>query len=70
MLITVTTLERSNMYPLSMTTSVGGVIIGVLMGIGIARVHSRALPHGSIHLKGRDYAVYYYGMGLQLTNHE
>jgi hypothetical protein len=64
MLITVIILERSNMYPYSMTTSAEGVIIGVLIGIGIARVHSRASPYGLIHLKRRDYAVYYYKIEL------
>ena len=42
----------------------------VLMGTGIARVRSRASPHGSIHSKRRDYAVYYYRMEPQLINHE
>jgi hypothetical protein len=70
MLITVITLEKSNIYPLSITTSAEGARMEVLMGIGIARVHSRVSHHGLIHLKRRNYAVYYCRIGLRLINHE
>jgi hypothetical protein len=53
-----------------MTTSVAIVVVVVLIVTVIVRVHSRRSHHRSIHLKRREYAVYYYKIELQLTSRE